>query len=370
MEFTALLHHVTEKLLWDSFYRLKKEAAPGVDEVTWQECAERAYREQGLEARIRDLHGRVHRGAYRAQPSRRVYIPKLDGRQRPLGIAAVEDKVVQQAVVTVLNQIYEADFVGCSYAERTYRGFRPGKSAHDALDAVSAGIVRKKVNWILDADIRGFFDTIDHKRLMRYARSVELIERRVADPRILRLIQKWLQAGVSEEGQWSETQVGTPQGAVISPLLANIYLHSVLDQWVMEWRKQYAGGDVVIPKGRTSGHGPVPGVFDVRYADDFVLGFQYQKAAGPLSHVSSHWLRPFGKQSGFWSYYGNDCGNMGWNFTPQARRRPVGLRKQSVGTALRVESRKQLTAAGPLSHVSSHWLRPFGLRPFGKTRRA
>ena len=240
LRFTALLHHVNEKLLLDSFHLLKKDAAPGVDEVTWKEY------EQGVEGRISDLHDRVHRGAYRAQPSRRVYIPKPDGRKRPLGIAALEDKIVQQAVVTVLQQIYEEDFIGFSY------GFRPARGAQDALDALSAGIITKKVNWILDADIRGFFDNIDHEKLM------ELIELRIADPRILRLIRKWLKAGVSEDGEWSETKVGTPQGAVISPLLANIYLHYVLDQWVQKWRKQSATGEVII----------------VRYADDFVLGFQ------------------------------------------------------------------------------------------------
>ena len=245
LRFTTLLHHVNEKLLLDSFYQLKKEAAPGVDRVTWGEY------EQGVEDRIKELHDRVHRGAYRAQPSRRVYIPKPDGRRRPLGIAALEDKVVQQAVVTVLNQIYEGDFAGFSY------GFRPGRGAHGALDSLSAGIMTKKVNWILDADIQGFFDHIDHENLM------ELIELRIADRRILRLIRKWLKAGVSEDGQWSETKVGTPQGAVISPLLANIYLHYVLDQWVMQWRREYAGGDVIM----------------VRYADDFVLGFQQRQEA-------------------------------------------------------------------------------------------
>lgn len=245
LRFTTLLHHVNEALLLESFYALKKEAAPGVDRVTWGEY------EQGVEGRIEDLHDRLHRGAYRAQPSRRVYIPKPDGRKRPLGIAALEDKVVQQAVATVLNQIYEEDFAGFSY------GFRPGRSAHDALDSLTAGIVMKKVNWILDADIKGFFDNIDHERLM------ELVGRRIADPRILRLIRKWLTAGVSEDGEWSETRVGTPQGAVISPLLANIYLHYVLDQWVKEWRRDQANGEVVI----------------VRYADDFVLGFQHRKKA-------------------------------------------------------------------------------------------
>jgi group II intron reverse transcriptase/maturase len=245
LRFTALLHHVNEGLLRDSFYLLKKEAAPGVDQVTWRKY------EQGLEGRIADLHGRVHRGAYRAQPSRRIYIPKSDGRERPLGIAALEDKIVQKAVVIVLNQIYEEDFIGFSY------GFRPGRGAHDALDALTVGIVTKKVNWILDADIRGFFDNISHEKL------VELVELRVADRRVLRLIQKWLKAGVSEEGQWSETKVGTPQGAVISPLLANIYLHYVLDQWVIWWRKEKASGEVII----------------VRYADDFVLGFQHRKEA-------------------------------------------------------------------------------------------
>src|SRR5258708_15703905 len=260
VRFTALLHHVNEALLRDSFYSLKRQAVPGVDRVTWQEY------ERGVEERIQDLHGRVHRGAYRAQPSRRVYIPKTDGRQRPLGIAALEDKIVQQAVLTVLDQIYEQDFVGFSY------GFRPGKSAHDALDALTVGILGKKVNWILDADIRGFFDNLSHKQL------VELISLRVGDPRILRLIQKWLKAGVSEEREWSETKVGVPQGAVISPLLANVYLHHVLDRWVMEWRKKNATGDIII----------------VRYADDFVLGFQYQKEAERFLEQLQERMREYG----------------------------------------------------------------------------
>ncbi len=220
--------------------RIKAQAAPGVDGVTWQEY------ETGLEDRLIDLHSRVHRGAYRARPSRRVYIPKADGRQRPLGIAALEDKIVQQAVVTILNQIYEVDFKGFSY------GFRPGRSPHQALDALTVGIQRKRVNWVLDADIHGFFDNMSHEWTMKF------IEHRVADRRMLRLIQKWLKAGVSEDGQWSETKVGTPQGAVVSPLLANVYLHYVFDLWVEAWRKKVARGEVIV----------------VRYADDLVVGFQ------------------------------------------------------------------------------------------------
>ena len=212
--FTASLHHLTINLLRESYYALQRSAAPGVDGVSWQQY------ERGLEARLAELHGRVHRGAYQAQASRRVYIPKADGRQRPLGIASLEDKIVQQAVVTILNQIYEVDFRGFSY------GFRPGRSPHQALDALNVGIERKRVNWILDADIRGFFDHLSHEWMMKF------VEHRVADKRILRLISKWLKAGVSEEGKWSETTAGTPQGAVISPLLANVYLHYVFDLWV------------------------------------------------------------------------------------------------------------------------------------------
>src|ERR1700721_1547548 len=213
MKFTALLHHLTVDLLRESFYSLKRKAAPGVDGVTWQEY------ESGLEDRLVDLHGRVHRGAYRALPSRRVYIQKEDGRQRPLGVAALEDKVVQQAVVTILNQIYEEDFLGFSY------GFRPGRSQHQALDALYVAMTRKKVNWILDCDIRGFFDNLSHDWLLKF------VQHRVADRRILRLIQKWLKAGVMEAGEWKDTEIGTPQGSVISPLLANIYLHYVFDLW-------------------------------------------------------------------------------------------------------------------------------------------
>jgi len=243
--FTALLHHMTVTQLQVSFYALKREAAPGVDGLTWTEY------ETDLDTRLRGLHGSVHQGTYRPQPSKRAYIPKPDGRQRPLGIAALEDKIVQHAVGTVLNQIYEEDFVGFSY------GFRPKRSPHHALDALWVGLMRKKVNWVLDADIRGFFDAIDHGWLRTF------VEHRVADRRMLRLLQKWLRAGVSEDGEWSKTEVGTPQGAVISPLLANIYLHYVFDLWAHRWRRQHASGDMMI----------------VRYADDIVLGFEHQRDA-------------------------------------------------------------------------------------------
>lgn len=257
--FTALLHHVTPELLRESFYALKRKAAPGVDGMTWKEYA------TGLEDRLKDLHGRVHRGAYRAQPSRRIYIPKANGQQRPLGIAALEDKIVQQAVVTVLNAIYEEDFRGFSY------GFRPGRSQHMALDALYVAIMRKRVNWILDLDLKSFFDNIPKEEL------IQLVGKRIADPRILRLIQKWLKAGVMEDGVWSETEAGTPQGAVISPLLSNVYLHYVLDQWTDQWRQQ-ARGDVTI----------------VRYADDAILGFERQdEAERYLGELQEH-LREYG----------------------------------------------------------------------------
>lgn len=245
LRFTALLHHVTAALLRDSYRALKRDACAGVDEVTWREYG------VNLEARLADLHDRVQRGRYRAKPSKRIYIPKADGRRRPIGIAALEDKIVQQAVSQVLGAIYEEDFANFSY------GFRPGRGPHDALDAIWVAITQRKVNWVLDADIRSFFDTLDHAWLMKF------VEYRVADPRMIRLIRKWLRAGVSEDGQWSATTVGTPQGAVISPLLANLYLHHALDQWVKGWRKSQARGEVVI----------------VRYADDFVMGFQHRDDA-------------------------------------------------------------------------------------------
>jgi RNA-directed DNA polymerase len=258
--FTALLHHVTPELLRDSYYALKREAAPGVDGMTWQEYG------TNLEGRLADLHCRIHRGTYRAQPSKRAYIPKAEGRQRPLGIAALEDKVVQQAVVTVLNQIYEEDFLGFSY------GFRPGRSPHHALDALWVAIMRKQVNWILDADIRGFFDSLSHGWLVKF------IEHRIADRRIVRLIRKWLRAGVSEEGKWAKTEIGTPQGAVVSPLLANIYLHYVFDLWVRHWRKHYATGDVIV----------------VRFADDIVAGFEHQADAERFVQEWKDRLQKFG----------------------------------------------------------------------------
>ena len=243
--FTALLHYVTVDRLADAFSSLKREAAPGVDGTTWQ-----SYK-QDLEANLTRLHERVHRGTYRALPSRRRYIPKPDGRQRPLGIAALEDKIVQRAVVQVLNVIYEEDFLGFSY------GFRPGRGQHDALDALAVGITSTKVNWIVDADIAGFFDAVSHEWLIRF------VEHRVGDGRILRLIRKWLKAGVMEDGNLVSTEAGTPQGAVISPLLANIYLHYAFDLWADHWRKHYAKGQVIV----------------VRYADDIVMGFQHERDA-------------------------------------------------------------------------------------------
>ena len=246
LQFTTLLHHVNIDLLRSSYYGLKKQAAAGVDGVTWQEYG------NGLEERLADLHGRIHRGAYQAKPSRRVWIPKPDGRKRPLGIAALEDKIAQSAVVTVLNQIWEEDFLDFSY------GFRPERSQHDALDALYVGITRKKVNYVLDLDIKSFFDKVEHDHMEKFVRH------RIGDERIVRLILKWMKAGVMEDGQWSETEEGSPQGAVVSPLLANLYLHYVLDVWVNKWRDNEAYGDEIV----------------VRYADDAVLGFQHRAVAG------------------------------------------------------------------------------------------
>ena len=260
LRFTNLLHHVTEELLEEAYYALNPKATPGVDGVTWKEYGE------GLKPRLIDLHDRVHRGSYHAQPSLRTYIPKSDGRMRPLGIAALEDKIVQQAVVWVLQAIYEENFLGFSY------GFRPGRSQHDALDAVWVAIMHRRVNWVFDADIRGFFDHVSHEWMKK------IVMHRVGDQRILRLIHKWLKAGVSEDGQWSSTVVGTPQGATISPMLANVYLHYVLDLWVEAWRKRHARGEVYI----------------VRYADDFVMGFQYRDDADAFQRALEQRLRKFG----------------------------------------------------------------------------
>ena len=243
--FTALLHHVDFNRLWAAYWAIRPQAAPGVDGVTWQDYG------QDLEGNLEGLLARVHSGAYRASPSRRVYIAKADGRQRPLGIATVEDKVVQRAVVEVLNAIYEEDFLGFSY------GFRPGRSPHHALDALSVAIERKKVNWVLDADISDFFTSLDHGWLEKF------LEHRIADRRVLRLIRKWVNAGVIEDGAWTASDGGAPQGASASPLLANIYLHYVLDRWVRQWRRKHAHGDVII----------------VRFADDFVAGFEHQADA-------------------------------------------------------------------------------------------
>ncbi len=241
-QFTALLHHVDLSRLREAYWAIRPQAAPGVDGVTWW-----AYG-RDLEANLGDLHQRVHAGRYRPSPSRRAYIPKADGRQRPLGIATLEDKIVQRAVVEVLNAIYEVDFCGFSY------GFRPGRGPHHALDALSVGITRKKVNWVLDADIRDFFSTLDHAWIEKF------LEHRIADKRVLRLIHNWVKAGVIEDGRWTASEVGSPQGASVSPLLANIYLHYVLDRWARQWRRRHAHGDVVI----------------VRFADDFVAGFEHQ----------------------------------------------------------------------------------------------
>ena len=243
--FTALLHHVNIDRLRAAYWALEPKAAPGVDGVTWADYG------LELEENLRDLHARVHRGAYRARPSRRVYIPKPDGRLRPLGIAALEDKILQRAVVEVLNAIYETDFLGFSY------GFRPGRSPHHALDALAAGIVGEKVNWVLDADFSDYFSSLDHRWLVKF------VEHRIADRRVLRLIQKWLAAGVIENGSWTAFDEGVPQGASVSPLLANVYAHYVLDLWAHQWRRRHARGDVVI----------------VRWADDFVVGFEHREDA-------------------------------------------------------------------------------------------
>ncbi len=260
LRFTALLHHIYSlETLRSAYFSLKKEAAPGVDGETWQHYGER------LEANLQDLSQRLKRGAYRAQPVRRVYIPKADGRQRPLGVTALEDKIVQRATVEVLNAIYETDFLGFSY------GFRPGRSPHQALDALYTGWLTRKVNGVLDVDIRGYFDSIAHEWLVKF------VEHRIADRRVVRLLQKWLRAGVLEDGQRRRMEEGTPQGGSASPLLANIYLHYVFDLWVQVWRRKRAHGDVIV----------------VRFADDIVLGFQVKSDAEQFGAELAERFRKF-----------------------------------------------------------------------------
>lgn len=259
-KFNNLLSHVKVPLLREAYERLKKHAAPGIDGMTWDEYG------RDLEARLIDLEGRIHRGSYHPPPVRRVHIPKPDGRTRPLGLPTVEDKIVQQAVRMILEPIYEPMFLGFSY------GFRPGRSAHDALDALATVIVKERTNWVLDADIRSFFDTIDHGWMKRF------VEHRIADSRLARLLMKWLKAGVMEGGERREVEAGTPQGGIISPLLANLYLHYALDLWADQWRRRHARQEVYI----------------VRYADDFVMGFEDGRDAQAMRSALQERLREFG----------------------------------------------------------------------------
>jgi RNA-directed DNA polymerase len=259
-QFTALLHHIDVEALRRSFHRRKKKASAGVDGITVKDY------EVNLEENLKDLCDRIHSGRYRPQPVRRTYIPKADGGQRPLGVPTLEDKIVQGAVAELLSAIYEVDFLGFSY------GFRPGRSPHQALDALETAIMSRYVNWVLDADIRKFFDSVNHEWLLR------MVAHRIADPRVLRLIRQWLRAGVLESGEWRESVEGTPQGSGISPLLANIFLHYILDLWVQQWRKFQARGRVIF----------------VRYCDDFVIGFQYEEDARRLWADLSTRLSKFG----------------------------------------------------------------------------
>jgi RNA-directed DNA polymerase len=294
-KFTALLHHVTVDLLRDAFLALKRRAAPGVDGVTWQDY------EADLEGNLRGLHARVHRGTYRALPVRRRFIPKPGGKQRPLGIAALEDKIVQRAVVTVLNAIYEADFLGFSY------GFRPGRGQHDALDALSVAICDTPVNWILDADIRSFFDSLSQKWLVRF------LEHRIGDERIIRLVLKWLKAGILEDGAWSVSETGTPQGAVASPLIANVYLHYVFDLWADQWRRREATGNVII----------------LRYADDIVVGFQHEADGRRFWDAMRQRFEQFGLE-----LHGEKTRLLEFGRHAAARRRQRGLGKPETFTFL------------------------------------
>jgi RNA-directed DNA polymerase len=257
---TALLHHVTPERLRESYHALKRNVASGVDGVTWEVYGE------NLGDNLRDLHKRIHTGTYRAQPAKRIYLPKPDGTRRPINIQCIEDKVAQQAIVTVLTEVYEADFLGFSY------GFRPGRGQHDALDALQCGLVRRRVSWVLDTDIRGFFDAVDHEWMMKF------LQHRIGDKRILRLISKWMKVGTIDDGERRRSTQGTPQGAVISPLLANVYLHYVFDLWSHAWRGRHAQGDVII----------------VRYADDTVAGFQHAHEAGRFLEQLKERMRKFG----------------------------------------------------------------------------
>lgn len=260
LQLNNLLHHVCVDRLRSAYLALNRKAATGVDDMSWEGYG------VDLESRLHDLHYRLHTGRYRAQPSKRIWIPKANGHQRPIGVAALEDKIVQQALVWVLETIFEEDFLGFSY------GFRPGRSQHRALDALYMTLTQKKVSWVLDADIQGFFDELDHEWLMQF------ISHRVSDKRVLDILVRTLRAGVEEDGKRSSTRIGTPQGAVISPLLANIYLHYVLDLWVHQWRQRHARGEVYI----------------VRYADDFVLGFQYKSDGHALYTALVRRLTQFG----------------------------------------------------------------------------
>jgi group II intron reverse transcriptase/maturase len=259
VRFTALLHHITVDLLKQSYLSLERDSAPGIDGVMWQ-----AYGDN-LEAKLTTLHDRIHKGSYRARPARRTYIPKADGSRRPLSIWCLEDKIVQQAVVTVLEAIYEEDFVGFSY------GFRPGRGQHDALDALHVGILRRRVNWVLDADIQGFFDAMSHSWIIRF------LEHRIADKRILRLVAKWLKVGIVEDGRVARGTRGAPQGAVISPILANVYLHYVYDLWAHRWRQTKASGDMIV----------------VRYADDTIVGFLHEDEAKAFLRDLQERMRAF-----------------------------------------------------------------------------
>jgi RNA-directed DNA polymerase len=317
--FTALLHHVGIDLLRMAFCALKRDAAPGVDGLTWRDY------EADLEPSLRDLHVRVQRGAYRARPSRRRYIAKPDGRQRPLAVAALEDKIVQRATAEVLNAIYEEDFLGFSY------GFRPGRSQHDALDALIVGISSTRVNWILDADIRSFFDAVSHSWLVRF------LEHRIGDPRLLRLIQKWLQAGVLEDGVVTVSETGTGQGSVISPLLANVYLHYVFDLWAQRWRRREATGDMII----------------LRYADDIVAGFEREADARRFWDAMRERLREFAL-----SLHPDKTRLLAFGRFAAARRERCGLGKPETLRLPGLHHDLRQVALGRLSHAEEDSARP------------